>query len=133
MIDIESELYTIIRDALVSKFPNITVSGLEERMPPSFPFVSIVEADNTTRTDTIDSGSFENHANVMYEVNVYSNKTNGRKSEAKAILAEIDFQLITRGFARTSSQAVSMDSASLYRLVTRYVAAVSKDKVIYRR
>ena len=84
MIDFENEIYTRVVERVQALHGDVEFSGVDERLPSKFPFVSLVEADNTTRTDTIDSGSFENHVNVMYEVNVYSNKSGGRKAECRA-------------------------------------------------
>lgn len=133
MIDFENEIYTRVVERVQALHSDVEFSGMEERLPPKFPFVSLVEADNTTRTDTIDSGSFENHVNVMYEVNVYSNKSGGRKSECRAILATIDETFVRMGFARTMRNPVSMDDATIYRMVARYTAAIDKNGKIYRR
>lgn len=133
MIDIENVLYTEVRNAAMTAFPKLTMSGIEERFPSSFPFASVVQADSTTRTDTIDSGNYENHVNVMYEVNVYSNSTKDRKGEAKAILAVIDKYMITHGFSRTSQSPATMDNATIYRLIARYTGCADKNYTIYRR
>ena len=81
MIDIESAVFNRVVTRVREVFPDIFMAGGYVKSPPSFPAVSLVEMDNSTRIETIDSGSRENHANVMYEVNVYSNKTVGKKSE----------------------------------------------------
>lgn len=133
MIDFENEIYTRVVERVQALHGDLEFSGMDERLPSKFPFVSLVEADNTTRTDTIDSGSFENHVNVMYEVNVYSNKSGGRKSECRAILATIDEAFVRMGFARTMRNPVSMDDATIYRMVARYTAAIDKNGKIYRR
>ena len=94
----------------------------------------MVEMDNSTRADTIDSGSNENHANVMYEVNVYSNKTAGKKTECREILALIDEEMLAMGFSRSTLTPVPNEyDSTIYRMVARYRAAVSSDLKIYRR
>ncbi len=133
MIDIENDIFTRVAAALRADFPAINVYGEEARSPSSFPCVSIVEADNYTVTRTQDSGSNERHASLMYEVNVYSNKTSGKKAECRAIAAVIDDILLGLGFTRTMKKPVSMDDATIYRMVTRYTAVVSIDQTIYRR
>jgi hypothetical protein len=131
MIDIEKEVFAKIAPELRSQFTGINVYGEDVRSPSSFPCVSIVEADNYTLRRTQDSGSNENHANVMYEVNVYSNKTSGKKTECKEIFAVIDEIMLGLGFTRSNKNPVTMDEATIYRLVGRYVAIVSKHKRIY--
>lgn len=133
MINIENDIFTRVAAALRADFPAINVYGEEVRSPSSFPCVSIVEADNYTVARTQDSGSNERHASLMYEVNVYSNKTSGKKAECRAIAAVIDDILLGLGFTRTMKNPVSMDDATIYRMVTRYTAVVSIDQTIYRR
>lgn len=133
MIDIENEIFNKIKIELRSRFPRINVFGEDVRSPSSFPCVSIVEADNYTLRKTQDSGSNENHAVLMYEVNVYTNKTNGKKTDCKAIFSVIDDVFLNLGFTRLAKHPVTMDKATIYRMVGRYNAIVSKNQTIYRR
>jgi hypothetical protein len=134
MIDIENEVFNHVSAALREKYTGIYVVGEYVKTPPKFPCVSLVEMDNQTYQRTEDSGSSENHVSVMYEVNVYSNKTNGKKSECKEIAAIIDEQMLVLGFARTMLQPIpNLDDATIYRMVGRYSAIISKDKLLFRR
>jgi hypothetical protein len=134
MIDIESTVFNRVVTKVREQFPDIYVTGEYVKSPSSFPAVSLVEMDNATRTDTIDSGSNENHANVMYEVNVYSNKATGKKSECKAIIALIDEEMLALGFARNTLTPVpNMNDSTIYRMVGRYRATVSTKHEIIRR
>lgn len=134
MIDCEKEIFDRVAKSLREAFPSIFVSGEYIRTPPKFPFVSIIEMSNTAYDRTQSSGGLENHASLMYEVNVYSNKTSGKKSECKAIAALIDNELAALGFSRTMLQPIpNMDNATIYRITGRYTAVISKDKKLYRR
>lgn len=134
MIDIESQVFDRVATRTREQFPNIYMVGEYVKSPPSFPAVSLVEMDNATRTDTIDSGSNENHANVMYEVNVYSNKATGKKTECKEIIETIDAEMLALGFVRATLTPVpNMNDSTIYRMVGRYRASVSSDNKIYRR
>ena len=134
MIDIESSVFNAVATKVREQFPNIYMVGEYVKSPSYFPAVSLVEMDNATRTDTIDSGSNENHANVMYEVNVYSNKTTGKKSECKEIIALIDKEMLAMGFARATLTPVpNMNDSTIYRMVGRYRASVSSNHEIFRR
>lgn len=132
MIDIENELFSMIKNQLEKSYKGIAVYSEEIRTPIAFPCVSIVEEDNYTFMKTQDSGSNENHANVMYEVNVYSNKMTGKKTEAKKILSKIDDIMILLGFTRMNKFPVIMDDATIYRVVARYRGVVSQNHTIYR-
>ena len=134
MIDIENVVFNTVAIRVREQFPNIYMVGEYVKSPPSFPVVSLVEMDNSTRTDTIDSGSNENHVNVMYEVNVYSNKTVGKKSECKEIIALIDKEMLALGFERNALTPVpNMNDSTIYRMVGRYRATVSANHEIIRR
>ena len=134
MIDIENEVFDRVATRVREQFPNIFMVGEYVKSPSSFPAVSLMEMDNSVRDDTADSGSDENHVNVMYEVNVYSNKTTGKKSECKAIMALIDEEMTAMGFVRSTLTPVPNEyDSTIYRMVGRYRAAVSTDHKIFRR
>ena len=134
MIDIETAVFNRVATRVREVFPGIFMTGEYVSSPASFPAVSLVETDNATRIETIDSSSNENHANVMYEVNVYSNKTTGKKAECKAIIALIDEEMLAMGFSRSTLTPVPNEyDSTIYRMVGRYRAAVSSKHEIYRR
>ena len=134
MIDIEIDIFNIVSKKVRAKYSDIYMSGEYVKSPPSLPAISFVESDNATYTSTQTSSENENHASLMYEVNVYSNKIKGKKSECKEIISLIDETMVNLGFERIMMQPIpNMDDATIYRIVARYKAVVSKDKTIYRR
>lgn len=134
MIDIENAVFNAVAMKVREVYPDVFMAGEYVKSPPSFPAVSLVEMDNSTRIETIDSGSNENHVNVMYEVNVYSNKTSGKKTECREILALIDEEMLAMGFSRSTLTPVPNEyDSTIYRMVARYRAVVSSDLKIFRR
>ena len=134
MINVENEIFNRVASAVRAVYPSVFISGEYIRTPSKFPFVSLIEMSNTAYDRTQSSGDLENHASLMYEVNVYSNKTSGKKSECKDIATLIDNELATLGFSRTMLQPIpNMDDATIYRITGRYTAVISKDKKLYRR
>ena len=134
MIDIENEVFSRIATRLRNEFNPISVYGEYVKSPASFPAVSIEEKANSVYQRTQDGANVENHALVMYEVNVYSNKQVGKKSECKAIFKVIDDEFKQMGFTRTLTESIpNLENATIYRMVGRYSAVVSVDKLIYRR
>lgn len=133
MIDIESEVFDGAVKLLKEKYPNIAVYSETVLAPSEFPCVCIEEADNFSYLRSRDSKTNENHAEVMYEVNVYSNKVKGKKSESKEIFSIVDGYLNDLGFTRTAKNPIKLDDATKYRLFGRYVAVVSQNKEIFRR
>lgn len=134
MINIEDELFTKIATALRAEFNDIYVVGEYVNAPPKFPAVYIVEQDNTVNRMGRDTSDIENFADVMYQVDIFSNKNKGKKAECKAIAAFVDEQFASIGFTRTFLNPVpNMDDGTIYRMTGRWVATVSKDREIYRR
>lgn len=134
MIDIENEVFDRVAKRVREQFPNIFMTGEYVSSPSSFPAASLMEMDNSILESTVDSGSNENHSNVMFEVNVYSNKTTGKKSECKKIIALIDEEMTAMGFVRSTLTPVPNEyDSTIYRMVARYRAVVSTDHKIYRR
>ena len=134
MINVEPEIFNIVAKAVRNAYPQAYVVGEYVKSPSKFPCVAIVEMDNTAYDRTQTSGSLENHADVTYEVNIYSNKTSGKKSECREIASLIDNEFATLGFSRTMLQPIpNIDDATIYRMLGRYRGVVSKDNVIYRR
>lgn len=134
MINVENEIFNIIANAVRTAYPGAFVVGEYVKAPPRFPCISIEESDNSAYDKTQTSDSLENHASVTYEVNIYSNKHSGKKSECKAIASLIDNEFATLGFSRTMLQPIpNGEDATIYRMVGRYMGVVSKDKIVYRR
>jgi hypothetical protein len=134
MIDAENEIFSIVSTAVREVYANIYMTGEYVRVPHSFPCASLVEMDNSAYTESQTSSENENHAVLMYEVNVYSNKKNEKKSECKAIANLIDEQMAALGFTRMMLNPIpNIDDNTIYRMTGRYRAVISKDKTIYRR
>ena len=132
MINVENEIFTIISTVLRDKYEGIYVTGEYLNIPPTFPAVSIEEVNNTIRDDTRDSSFEEKYSRIVYDINVYSNKKTGKKTEAKEIANTIDKQLIKMGFSRPFFQSIPSEDKTIYRFTGRYTATISNDKKIYK-
>lgn len=134
MIDVENEIFNKVSTSVRAKFPSANITGEYVKSPSSFPHISLEEADNSVFANTQTSTEYENHGVLLYEVNVYSNKISGKKTECKEIMSLIDDEMSSIGFTRTLLQPIpNMDNATIYRMTARYTAIISKDKMIYRR
>lgn len=128
MIDAENEIYSIIASCLRDAFPGINVTGEYVREPEKFPCVSIEEKNNAIWRNTRTQDNYEHHAAVMYEINVYSNRQNGRKMECRNILNVADDAIVGLGFTRTMLSPVpNLADATIYRLTARYQAVIGTD------
>ena len=134
MIDVENEIFNRMVDAIKAKYPEAYIVGEYVKSPSQFPCVSIVEIDNVAYDKTQSSYSLENHADVTHEINIYSNKTSGKKSECRDIASLLDNEYAAIGFSRSMLQPISNgDDVTIYRITGRYRAVVSKDKYVFRR
>lgn len=138
MIDIEDDIFDEVSEKVYAAFekkcPDLLMMSEYVKSPSSFPFISLVEIDNATFRDTQSTDGNENHVAVTYELNVYSNKTSGKKAECKALAGFIDEILLGMNFTRTMLEPVpNQDEATIYRVLGRYRAVISKNKTIYRR
>lgn len=133
MIDVENQIYTPIAEALREAFPGIDTSGEYVKAPSAFPHVSIVEQDNYPTLTHLSTSDMEKYATIMYEVNVYSNKSSGKKAQCRSIMKVIDDLMYRRNFTRISLSPVpNLENATIYRLVARYRAETDGVN-LYRR
>ena len=131
MIDCKNEVYTRIARVLRDKFPGINIAGEYVNAPSSFPHVSITQSDNSVVSEQM-TGSAE-MAQVMFEINIYSNKADGRKTECKSIAKVIDDVMFKMNFKRMALTPIpNMEDATIYRIVARY-RVMTDGKYFYRR
>ena len=131
MIDCENEVYTRIARVLRDKFPGINIAGEYVNAPSNFPHVSITQSDNSVVSEQM-TGSAE-MAQVMFEINIYSNKADGRKTECKSIAKVIDDVMFKMNFKRMALTPIpNMEDATIYRIVARY-RVMTDGKYFYRR
>lgn len=132
MIDCENEVYTRVATVLREKFSGISITGEYIKAPSKFPHVSIIQSDNSVIRNRLDTSNSE-IAVCMFEVNIYSNKAQGKKTECKAIARVLDEVLSSMNFIRLAMTPIpNMEDATIYRIVARYRVATD-GKFFYRR
>lgn len=133
MIDIENEVFTRLAEPLREQYPGIFVSGEYVRAPASFPYVSIVQGDSFTPQERSDSAPTEKYSVVTFDVDVYSNKQTGKKSQCKAIMRTIDELFFRMNFRRLVLTPIpNLEDATIYRLTAQYTAETDGN-YFYRR
>lgn len=132
MIDIEQELFRAVKAAVTTTYSGAFVTGEYVKAPKTFPCVTVIETGNVMNQRTIDSSGTEKFGNITYEVNCYSNKTTGKKTECKGLLSAVDTAMKSMGFIRIMSNVIpNLEDATIYRMVARYRATVSQNNEIY--
>lgn len=130
MIDIEIQVFNIVRNAIISKYPDAFISSENIRQLTKFPSVQILELDNSTYTKSFVNGK-ENHCKVLYQIDVYCNG-NDKKEICRDITNLIDSELVKYGFTRKMSGGMAnVEDANIYRHVSTYTGIVGRDNYIY--
>lgn len=132
MIDIFNQVYTSLVNALHEHDSKIETASVYTNMPSKYPFVSLEEIGNAVYEQTSDSCDIENHADIEYEVNIYTQNPN-KKSKGDGIAQVVDTHFKTLGFVRMTRNILQNQDDTTYRIILRYRGVVSKDHVIYRR
>ena len=127
MIDIENYVFNNISKELKKQFQNIFVKSEYVKNVSEFPCVFINEKINTVLQETSDE-IIENHVNLMYQVDIFSNLTSSKKAECKKILKKVDDEMVKMGFVRILCEPIeNLEDATIYRITARYSAIVGRE------
>ena len=81
-----------------------------------------------------DSSKADNFRDITLTADVYTNKVDGKKTEAESIMQAIIDKLALLNFTMVSCKPYSnINNASNYRLTATFTATVDKDGQIYTR
>jgi hypothetical protein len=88
-----------------------------------------METSNVTVPQHETAASLENVVFFQMQIDVYSNKSSGKKTEAKNILKFVDDYIISEyGMRRTMMNPVpNIEDATIYRITARYEGYLDKD------
>ena len=131
MIDYSNEIFNDAKTLLKSVFQDITVIGEYVSSPTSFPTVTIDEVSNVPKYR--DSAKAEKYSMVRYRVQVFSNKSTGKRGEARNIFMIIDGRLAELGFVRkTYTTTPDVYNSSVYQITATFEAVIDTNGVIYK-
>ena len=132
MIDIENTVFDYVATALREKFSGIQVVSSPSDTPSKFPAVCLWEQDNSVYAPSQTAECRENHAQLMYQCEVYSNRQSGKKAQARSIAAFIDEKMQELGFIRTFGQPVpNVAHMTIYRYTMRFSGIIGRDNILY--
>ena len=134
MIDFANEVYTTVATAVRDNHVGITITGEYTRKPSKFPAVTLDEISNTMVDRLEDSSNEERYAGVTYRLQVFSNKQNGKKAEAREIFATADAEMRRMGFRRVSyTTTPEIYKSTVYEITATYEAIISWEGYVYAR
>lgn len=124
LIDLENDIFTAVAEKVLEAHPAVTVTGEYADTLSKLPTVTIEERDNAV-LQSMRTLNIENAVSVMYEVNVFSNKTPAAKSDAKRVMSTVDNAFAEAGFTRTyKNQIPNFQDKRIHRIVARYEAVI---------
>lgn len=134
MIDIQNEVFTVVATELRATHEGVAVTGEYIRKPSNFPAVTLDEVENVTVATLVDSSDVEKYAGLTYRLQVFSNKTAGKKAEARAIFATADSVMLGLGFRRiTYTTTPEIYESTIYSITATYEAVSDANGIIYKR
>lgn len=134
MIDYENEIFTAVATNVRTNHPGAVIKGEYIRSPAEFPMVAFSEIENVNVEALMDSSHKEKYAGLGYRLQVFSNKSNGKKTEAKEIFKTADKVLCGMGFRRrTYSTTPEIYNSTIFSITATYEAIIDVNGVIYKR
>ena len=131
MIDFSNEIFNAVAKHLRSLYKGIQVKGEYVSTPAKFPTVTIDELSNVPVH--LDSAKTNKYADVVYRVQVFSNKANGKRAEAREIYKSVDEKLMEIGFfAKSYTSTPTIYNSEVYTITATYGGVIGSDGVIYR-
>lgn len=134
MIDYQNEIFSTVSVDVRTAHMGTSVAGEYTRRPSDFPAVTLEETENTTVGALMDSSGVEKYSALTYRLQVFSNKTGGKKAEARKIFATADEAMRRMGFRRvTYATTPEIYDSTIYSITATYEAIIDTNGVIYKR
>lgn len=134
MINLMNEIFSAVAATVREAHPGITVTGEYTRQPSKFPTVTLDETQNVTVDSLEDSSKEERFSGLTYRLQVFSNKTSGKKAEARNIFATADNEMRRLGFRRITYTTVpEIYDSTVYSISATYEAVADASGTIYKR
>ena len=128
MVDKENEVFTNVRAAVLTEYPDAKIDSSYQAVPAGFPHISFYARDVYTPQGALSSALQPAYVSMMFEANVYSNKTSGKKEEAKKIMRIIADAMAEMNMRMISNTPVAnLNDSSIYRMTARFEGNADSD------
>ena len=125
MIDIENMVFTAVRTAVTTLVSDCYVTSEYTQKPEKFPCVLIQMVDNHVYERTSDE-NVENHARVVFQIEVFTSFIGKKKTSAKTIFQAVDNAMADMKFVRTTYATLPNMDKTIFRITSRYRAIVAQ-------
>jgi len=134
MFNIQKEIFTKVANAVLATYTTCRITNSFIYAPAQFPCVAIVLSDDGTTYKMRDSSGNDNFRDITLTVDVYSNKTDGKKTEAESIMQIIIDTLFPLNFNMVSCKPMSdLNNAQNYRITATFTATADASGNLYTR
>lgn len=134
MFEIQRAIFTEFVTAIHEVDSSCRVGNKFVYTPATFPYVSIVLSGDGTTPNTRDSSKIEKYRDITLTVDVYSNKSDGSKTEAESLMQAVQDKAYSLAFNMVSCSPNSNTAlATIYRLSATFTATVDWNGNIYAR
>ena len=134
MFELQKEIFTAVATAVLDQYSTCRITNAFIYAPSAFPCVAIVLSDDGTNYQMRDSSNADNFRDITVTVDVYSNKTNGKKTEAESIMQIVIDKLFSLNFHMVSCKPFSeLNNAQNYRITATFVATADASGNLYTR
>jgi hypothetical protein len=131
MIDKSDEVFNRVMDYVMDKIPTLTYENFtsEEIDAPSvFPHIAIIQSESATDSSGQTDELVENRAMLTFDITVYSNLQNGKRSQCRVIMGHIDDYMHRMNFSRqTMAFLPNMMNNSFARMFSKYTVLADED------
>ena len=131
MIDFSNEIFNTVAMDLRSLYPGIRVVGEYVASPTEFPTVTLDETSNIPVN--LDSAEQSKYARIQYRAQVFTNRDNGKRAQARQIYATMDAKMQSLGlFCKTYTTTPAVYNSEIYSITATYEGVIDRNGVIYR-
>lgn len=126
MIDIENLVVDTIENAYLAAEKSISVLSRYEPTPESFPCCMVREVSNFAYRRSMDEDPSPHHISIAYQLDIFSNKNVGAKSEVKELASIADAAMCGMKFVLDSFSIITNEDRTITRATARYSAIVQE-------
>lgn len=127
MIDVSNLVVKAVKECLKNDYPQFGVYSSYLDVIEKENAVTVLETNNYIDRSTMDSCGAEHHAFVVYDINVYTDKTGAGRELAKEVFTTINDTLVSMNFVRTFKSEIPNKDRMKFRITGRFEARVSED------
>lgn len=130
ILDIENKIIDDVQTFFANKSVQVNISSEFEDYPEDFPALMIRQIGSAVYTLTQDDDLTPHHWRVTFQLDTFSNKTSGAKSEVKKLMGLADEAMQALKFTLTSSDISTNFDRTITRGTQVYRAIVGEPKTV---